>query len=255
MLIIENLNICAKNSPDNLLVNEVSLFLPEKNVYNLVGETGSGKSLLALAVAGLLSEDLQAQGRITINGLSSRPARNEQAQASTFLVPQEPGIALNPTLKVKSQVAEIFRWPRAKPRKQSMARAASILVRLGLSGTAVNSYPHELSGGMKQRCAIAMALASPAPLIIVDEPTKGLDAHLKDQVVDLLKKLVKNGKTLLCITHDFTVAGLLGGQTGVMLQGKIIEQGVTEQVLHKPEAKYTRDLIRALPENGLCAPL
>ncbi len=254
MLNIENLCVSARGNPDSFLVNNVSLSLKENSVFNLVGETGSGKSVLAWAVAGMLSKDLRASGQITAGGLVTDQPGNGRIQASTFLIPQEPGIALNPTMKVKSQVAEIFRWPRRVPKQKSLTIAAGILGKLGLSISAANSYPHQLSGGMNQRCAIAMALASPAPLIIVDEPTKGLDAHLKKQAVDLLKGLVKKGKSLLCITHDFSVAGMLEGRTGVMLKGKIIEQGHTEQILNNPHHVYTRDLINALPENGLQIP-
>lgn len=255
MLTIDNLNIYARNFPDNKLVKEVNFSLPENSVFNLVGETGSGKSVLAWAVAGLLPDDLKAEGRITIAGLSSQAAESAVAHEKAFLIPQEPGIALDPTMKIRSQVAEIFRWPGEKPRKLSQELACAVLSRLGLSKSAANSYPHQLSGGMNQRCAVAMALSSPAPLIIVDEPTKGLDSNLKLQTVKLFGKLIENGKTLLCITHDFSVAGLLGGRTGVMLRGEVIEQGLTEQVLNDPEKQYTKDLIRALPENGLCAPL
>ena len=254
MLKVEKLSIRSKYIPEKLLVRDVSFSLPENSVFNLVGETGSGKSLLAWAVAGLLPCDLQTQGRITIDGLATKSAGNGRFHANTFLVPQEPGIALNPALKIRSQVAEIFRWPRKKTRKQSQEMTSGILCSLGLSVSAASSYPYQLSGGMNQRCAIAMALASPSPLIIVDEPTKGLDSNLKLQTVELLGKLMENGKTLLCITHDFTVAGLLGGRTGVMLNGEIIEQGSTDQILHDPGQQYTRALIRALPENGLHAP-
>lgn len=254
MLNVENLSIKSKYNPENLLVRDVSFSLPENSVFNLVGETGSGKSVLASAMAGILPGDLLAEGLISISGLPVSPGINGQSRDDTFLVPQEPGIALDPTMKIISQVAEIFRWPGKRSGKESLQHAQDILAQLGLSRSAVQGYPHELSGGMNQRCAIAMALSSPASLIIVDEPTKGLDSNLKMQAVQLLGKLLENGKTLLCITHDFTVAGLLGGRTGVMLNGEIIEQGSTDQVLQDPGQQYTRDLIRALPENGLHAP-
>ncbi|WP_291321143.1 ATP-binding cassette domain-containing protein [Desulfonatronospira sp.] len=254
MLNIEKLSISSKYDPENLLVRDISFSLPENSVFNLVGETGSGKSILAWAMAGILPEDLLANGRITISGLPISPGNNGHPDDNTFLVPQEPGMALNPTMKIISQVAEIFRWPGKRSRSESWKKAQDILGQLGLSRFFAQGYPHELSGGMNQRCAIAMALSSPASLIIVDEPTKGLDANLKLQAVELLVKLMEKGKTLLCITHDFTVAGLLGGRTGVMLNGEIIEQGSTDQVLNDPKQQYTRDLIMALPENGLHAP-
>jgi len=249
MLQVQNLSIRQTYNGRAPLVQNVSFDLQGNRFLTLVGETGSGKSLIAKALAGILPPGLEQEGKIKFNGRDFYGGIMNGAAKEIFLMPQESALALNPSMSILSQVAEVFRWPLGKGRFQSKKLAAKTLNLLGLSRT--GQYPHQLSGGMSQRSMLAMALASPARLVIADEPTKGLDAGLKDEVVGLLAALTEKGKTVMCITHDFSVARKLGGLVAVMLKGKAIEQGPAEKMLSSPNHEYTRALINALPENGL----
>ncbi len=249
MLQVQNLSIRQARNGRAPLVQNVSFDLREHRCLTLVGETGSGKSLIARALAGILPSGLEREGKIKFNGRECYGRIMNGAAGEIFLMPQESALALNPSMSILSQVAEVFRWPLGKGRLQSRKLAGQTLNMLGLFKT--RQYPHQLSGGMCQRSMLAMALASPARLVIADEPTKGLDAGLKKDVVGLLAGLTEKGKAVLCITHDFSVARELGGLVAVMLKGKSVEQGPAEKVLSRPAHEYTRALIGALPENGL----
>jgi len=239
-----------------MLVGSVSLAIRRGEPFTLIGETGCGKTLVAQALTGVLSKDLSVTGIIEFDGinligLSGKEKRQLWGQRM-FLIPQEPMLALNPTMRVIKQVAEVSRYLRRQQPKNALKNAGKLISELGLSPSRDGrQYPFQLSGGMNQRILLAIALAIPAEFIIADEPTKGLDANLKDAAVSLLQNLVERGKTLLCITHDLAVARDLGGNIAVMYGGYIVESGPAEKVLDFPVHPYTQGLIKAAPEHGL----
>ncbi len=222
----------------------------------MIGETGCGKTLVAQALTGMLSKDLSATGCIEFDEMNlvgfSKKQRQKLWGKRMFLLPQEPGLALNPSMRVIKQVAEVLRYHRGQQPKNALKNAGALIFELGLSASRDGrQYPFRLSGGMNQRILLAIALAIPAEFIVADEPTKGLDADLRNSAVRLLQNLVARGKTLLCITHDLTVARDLGGNIAVMYGGYIVEAGPAEKVLDSPVHPYTQGLIKAAPENGM----
>ena len=255
LLNINNLSISS--IPEHkTLVGSVSFSVRQGEPFTLIGETGCGKTLIAQALTGALSKDLSATGSIEFDGINlvglSGKKRRKLWGKRMFLLPQEPRLALNPSMRVIKQVAEVLRYLRGQESKNALKNAGTLFSELGLSSSRDGrQYPFRLSGGMNQRILLAIALATPAEFIVADEPTKGLDADLKESAVRLLQNLVERGKTLLCITHDLAVARDLGGNIAVMYGGYIVESGPADKVLDSPVHPYTQGLIKAAPENGL----
>jgi peptide/nickel transport system ATP-binding protein len=217
----------------------------------IVGETGSGKSLLAAAMMGTLPDELTLRGSVRFDGeeIAGDAARLRSLWGRRMaLVPQEPWLALDPTMGAFAQVEEVHRLVRGSGRAEARQRTGEALAALGLD-RGERRHPFALSGGMCQRVAIAMARAADADLIIADEPTKGLDATLRDEVVALLRAERDRGAALVVITHDLAVARGLGGSIAVMLESEIVERGETALVLAQPKHPYTRRLVEAEPEH------
>lgn len=217
----------------------------------ILGETGSGKSLLAQAMMGTLPEGLRVGGTVTIGAQRLR-AEDRAAFKGLWgrqiaVLPQEPWLSLDPLMRAGPQVAEAHRLVRDLPAQAAREQAMSDLAALGLEH-AFRHYPHELSGGMAQRVAIAAARAGGAPIVIADEPTKGLDAARRDDVAALLLVALAESGGLVVITHDLALARQIGGRLIVLRAGKVVETGATSQVLADPQAAYTRALIAADPE-------
>ncbi|QJE01592.1 ABC transporter ATP-binding protein [Massilia forsythiae] len=237
---------------DRTLVREVSFAIAPGGVLTLLGESGSGKSLLAQAIMGNLPALLRCTGGVAIGGERSDAADGRSRHAAwgrrLALLPQEPWQALDPTMRVRAQVAETYALAgdRSAGRAGARTLAERALGGLGLADAA-DKYPFMLSGGMAQRVAFLATHAAGAPLMIVDEPTKGLDADRRGEVLALLQTAQAQGMSLLCITHDIWLARALGGQLAVMLDGTLIEQGKAAQVLAAPHHDYTRRLLAADP--------
>jgi peptide/nickel transport system ATP-binding protein len=248
-LLISELGIHSRATP---IVRNISLSLRPGQPLALLGESGSGKSLVAQAVMGTLPPELAASGTIRLDGahlIASPPEeRRKRWGRAISLLPQEPWLALDPTMRVGPQVAEVHRFVggQAAPRSNALAQANLDDVGLGHAGTL---YPFQMSGGMCQRAAIAIAHAGGSGLLIADEPTKGLDVDLRDSVVTRLKQEVEAGRLLLTITHDIGVARTLGGTIGIMLEGRLVDYGPAEQVLTAPSHRYSRALLDADPES------
>lgn len=234
------------------LVAPVSLVLFPGEPLVILGETGSGKSLLAQAIMGTLPDNLRASGTVTIAGRSLAAADGAAFRRlwgrQIAVLPQEPWLSLDPLMRAGPQVAEAHRLVRGLSHRDAAAQGARDLAALGLD-TATRRYPHELSGGMAQRVAIAAARAGGAPVVIADEPTKGLDAARRDDVAALLLGALAAGGGLIVITHDLALARRIDGQMMVLREGAVVETGATAEVLAAPRAAYTRDLIAADPEN------
>ncbi|WP_355661156.1 ABC transporter ATP-binding protein [Halomonas salifodinae] len=216
----------------------------------LLGETGSGKSLIAQAIMGTLPKGLGAEGELTIDGDGFAAADGASRRAlwgrRLALLPQEPWHALDPTMASGAQVAESHRYLGGLGRRRAREAARRDLAGLGLAG-AEGRLPGELSGGMAQRVAFAAASAGGAPIVIADEPTKGLDAPRRDAVVELLAATPARGGALLTITHDIEVARRLGGEVIILRQGQVVERGPAEQLLSAPRSDYARRLLDAEP--------
>ena len=232
------------------LLRDIHFELPASSCLTLVGESGAGKSLLAQAVMGNLPAGLQARGHVLLQGLSSR-AQDTQARRPLWgrtlaLLPQEPALALDPLMRLAPQLAEVHAALHRQPPAQARASARHGLQGAGLD-QAAQHYPWQLSGGMAQRAAAAMALAGGAQVLLADEPTKGLDRYWQDQTLATMQALMHAGGAIITITHDLRVARALGGQLMVLKDGAVVEQGETAAVLRAPQHDFTRRLLAADP--------
>jgi peptide/nickel transport system ATP-binding protein len=232
-----------------VLVDVADVALSPGRPVTIIGESGSGKSLLAHAVMGTAPGDVEVAGSVRLGArafdLADLRGRRSLWGRDLALLPQEPASALDPTMRVRSQVAEGvpgFRW-----RNAGAAEAAdAALGRLGLV-RAGRAFPHQLSGGMAQRVAFAATTIGGAPVLIVDEPTKGLDTVALDQLAELLAEHCATGGALLTITHDLRLARRLGGDVLVMRAATVVERGSSAEVLSEPVHDYTRQLLAAEP--------
>ena len=234
------------------LLEPLSLTLNPGEPLIILGETGSGKSLMAQAIMGTLPPELRASGEVRI-GAQTLPASDPTRFRGLWgrqisVLPQEPWLSLDPLMRAGVQVSEAHRLVRGLSGKDARRQAGRDLAQLGLQGVATH-YPHQLSGGMAQRVAIAAARAGGADIVIADEPTKGLDAARRDDVADLLLSEMGAACGLLVITHDLALARRMGGQMIVLRQGVVVEAGATELVMSTPREAYTRALIAADPAN------
>jgi len=233
------------------VVDGVSFEVADGSRLGLIGESGSGKSLTALAIMGLLPDGARASGSIRWHGreLLGMPER-EIARLrgdEIGLVFQEPLTALNPIRTVGRQIAESVRIHEGIPRRAAWERAVAEAdrVRLPEPERIVRSYPHELSGGQRQRVAIAMALACRPRLLIADEPTTALDVTIQAEILALLRALVDDERmSLIFITHDLAVLGRIATEGVVLAHGRVIEQAPVAELLRSPRTDVTRGLLR-----------
>ncbi len=240
-------------------VDNVSFQLQEKETLGIVGESGSGKSVLALSLMRLVPEPPGkiTNGHIFFNGedlvkKGQKEMRSYRGKRISMIF-QEPMVALNPAYTVGDQVAESYRIHEGYSKKAAYAEAAEMLNKVGIPNPhrRLNSYPHEFSGGMRQRVMIAIALACNPDLLIADEPTTALDVTIQAQILDLLKELIAQlGKALIFITHDLGVAAVLCDRIAVMYAGNIIELADQQTLFRNPRHPYTQGLLRALPRRG-----
>lgn len=239
------------------LVEPISLSIHEGQNLTILGETGSGKSLLAQAIMGALPKSLIVNGDIIINGETLHTGQGELDKTkfqklwgrTIAMLPQEPVRSLDPTMTAINQVAESLQFIKGLNKSQAHTTASNTLDDLTLTH-AKNHYPHELSGGMAQRVSFASATVSGASIVIADEPTKGLDHTNKIKVVDMLACVAQHGGCLLTITHDIEVANRLSGDNDllmVMKKGKLLEQGQATTVLQNPTSDYAKELMNANP--------
>jgi len=235
-----------------VIVHRLDLHLGAGDHLTILGESGSGKSLLAQAIMGTLPRGVSASGSIAVWGQEltrlAPPARQALWGRALAMLPQEPWLALNPTMRGLGQVAEVPHRVLGQAWAAAERAALEALARLRLP-EAASRYPHQLSGGMAQRVSFAATSAAGARLLIADEPTKGLDAALRDQVGTLLAAHLQPDHALITITHDVALARRLGGRVAIMLEGRIVEQGPASEVLTRPQHAYSRELVQADPAN------
>ncbi|MDP9984005.1 peptide/nickel transport system ATP-binding protein [Pseudarthrobacter oxydans] len=243
------LNDLTVTHAGTVLVDVAGLDFEPGVPVTIVGESGSGKSLLAHAIMGTLPANLLARGGLSVDGrsydLADRGNRRHLWGPVMALLPQEPGLALDPTMRTREQVAE-GAATFATDKRSARRAAGTLLASLGL-GHAAAAFPHTLSGGMAQRVAFAAATIGGAPVLIADEPSKGLDRQSRTELAELLKRHLGGGGILLTITHDLDLARELGGNVLVMKDAHILEHGPAGRVLAEPAHPYTRRLLAAEP--------
>jgi len=257
LLQVKDLNIeFHDHERPETVVHDFNLEMYSGEIVGIVGESGSGKSMSALAIAGLLSrKDMTKRGQILFDGVDMLNAsRNDirSIQGNTLsMIFQEPMTSLNPLKKIGWQVEESLRIHTDfdKETRKKMAMEALAAVELPDPERVYQLYPHNLSGGMRQRVMIAAAFICNPKLLIADEPTTALDVTIQAQIVELLKILGKERKTaILFISHDLSLVRGLCERVLVMQNGYVVEEGKTEQVFRNPQQEYTQKLIAAIPE-------
>ena len=237
-------------------VNGVSFDLYPGEVLAIVGESGCGKTMTALSILGLLprGRGRVVAGEVRLDGedlLAASPRRMRQIRgAEIAMIFQEPLTALNPVQRVGDQIAEMIRTHRPVRRSEARRRAAGLLDQVGIPDAArrARSYPHELSGGMRQRAMIAMAIALEPAVLIADEPTTALDATVQAQVLDLLAEVRRSlSGGMVLITHDLAVVAEMADRVAVMYAGRTVEHGSVYDVFERPRHPYTAGLLAAVP--------
>jgi peptide/nickel transport system ATP-binding protein len=239
-------------------VRGVNLLIGAGETHGLVGESGSGKSLTALGIMGLLPARARRSaaqlrlGGVDLLALGERAMEDVRGDRVAMIF-QEPMTSLNPAFTVGAQLSETLRRHRKVTRGEALARAADMLARVGISSprTRLAQYPHQLSGGLRQRVMIAMALLCEPKLLIADEPTTALDVTVQAQILRLLAELQRAmGLAILLITHDLSVVARVAQRVSVMYAGEIVETGAVADVFARPMHPYTRGLMSAVPVPG-----
>jgi len=238
------------------IVDGVSLTVESGKTLCLVGESGSGKSQTALSIMGLVSAPgkVHPDSRILFDGrdLANLPVKElESIRGNQIsMIFQEPMTSLNPAHTVGKQIAEVVLLHRKCTQKEAMDRAVEMLTLVGVPAPEkrVNDYPHKLSGGMRQRVMVAMALACDPRLLIADEPTTALDVTIQAQILDLMRKLRDElGMGILMITHDLGVVAEMADDVAVMYAGRIVEYGSVTETFARPKHPYTKALLESIP--------
>ena len=256
LLDIEGLGVAFEDEDGHPLpaVQNVSFSLEKGAVTCLVGESGCGKSLTARAILGILPRGATATGSVRFEdreliGLPEKTMSRLRGRSMAMIF-QEPMTALNPVLTVGEQAAEPLRLHLGLSKAEARKRVIELFAEVGIPspGERYTVYPHELSGGMRQRVMIAMALTCRPSLLLADEPTTALDATIQGQVLSILnEERVSRGMAVLLITHDLGVVAQIADSVGVMYAGRLVEYGSLEELFHNPLHPYTRGLMAAAP--------
>jgi peptide/nickel transport system ATP-binding protein len=259
MLLIDDLTVRYRTPGGEIeALSAISLNARRGSTLALVGESGSGKSTVALAAMGLLPQEATIRsGRILFDGrdimIMNAEERRRLRGSRIGLIFQDPFSVLNPSLRVGDQVGEGLVHHRGFSTERAFARAIELLDEVGIvkPEAVARAYPHELSGGMRQRALIASALASEPDLLILDEPTTALDVTIEAQILDLLEQLRRQrGLTMVFISHNLGVIRRIADEVAVLYAGQIVEQGRTEDVLQRPIHPYAKGLLAAIPRLG-----
>lgn len=255
MLELQHVSVEFASEHSVLAVDDISMQLEKGTRTAIVGETGSGKSVLLLAILRLLPPNAKVCGSILLNGEeileANRKRMYEIRGGEISYIPQGGGASMNPLMRVGDQVGEPLREHRGYGRRAAFLAGVELLKKFNLlrEESMAKAYPHTFSGGMRQRAMVAMGISAGAQIVLADEPTKGLDERriaLVTETLNLLKT-----ETLLCVTHDMNFAGTISEKICVMYAAQQVEYGDAQEVLQNPLHPYTRDMIAAMPENGM----
>jgi ABC-type dipeptide/oligopeptide/nickel transport system ATPase component len=256
LLKIEGLRVLFR-SGDRIVKanNSIDLEVMDNEIIGIIGETGCGKSILGRAIMTLLSENTDISGKIIYKGedlLSLSESKLQDIRGKNIsIILQNPAAALNPVLSIVDQISEIFRYHENISKQDAKIKTARILEMVGIDPGRMREFPHQFSGGMKQRIMIAMGMAFIPELLIADEPTKGLDPETKDSIVALLQNLVRStNMSMILITHDLDVAEKMCDRIAVMYAGEIVEMASVNNILAEPRHPYTQVLLSSLLRKG-----
>jgi len=243
-------------TPDGIVyaVNGVSLALGAGEVLGVVGESGSGKSQLWLAVMGLLARNGEAEGSVKLRGEEilglSNAKLNRLRGARMGMIFQDPMTALNPYLTIGRQMTEVLTWHRGMKKREAVKRSIAALeaVHITAAESRLDMYPHEFSGGMRQRVMIAMALLGDPEVLIADEPTTALDVTVQAQILALLNELRERfGTAVVLVTHDLGVIAQIADRVAVLYGGRLMEQAGSEELFRHYRHPYTEGLLHSVP--------
>lgn len=257
LLEIKELTVEFTSMQDKIkALKNVSISINQGEIVGIVGESGSGKSVTALTILGLLEKNASIPaGSITYKGRNILTLDKKELQAlrgkEIGMVFQEPMTALHPTMRIGDQLAEVIHRHRRISYREAYQQAVISLAEVQINDPELvaRKYPFELSGGMRQRVVIALAMSAPPDLLIADEPTTALDVTIQHEILKLMQDLAaKRGTSIMLITHDLGVVAEVCQRVVVMYAGEVVETGTTEEVLHRPNHPYTKALIGALPD-------
>jgi len=253
---IKNLSVqYSIDEGDVYAVNKLNLAIGFGETLGLVGETGAGKTTTARAVMGLLPKPVGrvSGGEILLRGenllrLDSRKMKSVRGKQIAMIF-QDPMTSLNPVIKVGDQISEVILIHEKVSRLEAKLRAQELLKQVGIKEERINDYPHQFSGGMKQRVVIAIALACNPHLLIADEPTTALDVTIQAQILDLMKKLKEtHSSSMILITHDLGVVAEICDKVAIMYAGSVVEYATKEELYTNPKHPYTNGLFNSIPD-------
>lgn len=255
LLEVKNLNISFLTASKRInVVKDLNFFVGESEVFGLVGESGCGKSLTALSIMGLLPDNAVAEGAILFKGKDLLSLDNEAMRRlrgkEISMIFQEPMTSLNPVLTIGYQISEVLTTHLGLSKREAMEKSIALLrsVKIPSPEIRIKEYPHQMSGGMRQRVMIAMAIACNPSILIADEPTTALDVTIQSQILGLLQSLRKEiGMSLLLITHDLGIISENADRVAIMYAGRLFEVATTDEIFSNPLCPYTRGLLESLP--------
>ncbi|MEO5355917.1 MAG: ABC transporter ATP-binding protein [Nitrospirae bacterium YQR-1] len=257
LLSVNQLSVSFKiGGRDVRVVNSLSFDINKGEIFGVVGESGSGKSMTALSIMGILPENAKSDGQIFFNGenleLLSPQRRRALRGNSVSMIFQEPMTSLNPVLTVGYQIAEVLVTHKCLSWREANNRAVELLneVKIPSAQRRAKDYPHQMSGGMRQRVMIAMAIACQPELLIADEPTTALDVTIAAQILNLIHSIKENkNMSVMFITHDLGIVSEHTDRVAIMYAGTIVESAKTEELFNRPLHPYTIGLLNSIPGN------